>query len=322
MDSNSPSSICDHSLARQGGKSRAAAIDVAQRGDRHFLLPIRPFGKRLSDMEARDADGLATKPDLSYGGYLELDKILSAQHPRSDQHDEMLFIIIHQASELWMKLSIHELSAARDHIGADDLPAALKMIARVGRIQAQMIQSWDVLATLTPSEYRRIRPALGQSSGFQSYQYRQLDFILGVRREGVLEVHEESPEIHARLLAMLGEPSLYDEAIRLLGRRGYPIDLAGVARDWGAPYRESATVEAAWLEIYRDPEGHWDLYELAEKLVDLEYRFQQWRFSHLKTVERIIGGKMGTGGSSGLNYLARALETQFFPELLKVRTSL
>ena len=267
-------------------------------------------------------DGLHLSPDLSYGGYLELERILSSQHPRSGQHDEMLFIIIHQASELWMKLSIHELTAARDHIAGDDLPNALKMIARVGRIQTQMIQSWDVLATLTPSEYRRIRPSLGQSSGFQSYQYRQLDFILGVRREGALKVHEATPAIHAMLSAMFAEPSLYDEAVRLLARRGFAIPAEVTARDWRAPYAESAAVEAAWLAIYRDPEGHWDLYELAEKLVDLEYRFQQWRFSHLKTVERIIGGKPGTGGSQGLTYLAKALDTHFFPELLKVRTSL
>ena len=273
-------------------------------------------------MTTADDPGLHMAPDLSYGGYLALDQILSAQHPRSGQHDEMLFIIIHQASELWMKLTIHELAAARNEIAGDDLPAALKMIARVGRIQAQMIQSWDVLATLTPSEYRRIRPSLGQSSGFQSYQYRQLDFIMGVRRLGVLRAHEGTPEIHAQLEAMLVEPSLYDEAIRLLTRRGFAIDPGARDRDWRAPYVENPSVEAAWLEIYRDPEDHWDLYELAEKLVDLEYRFQQWRFAHLKTVERIIGGKMGTGGSQGLNYLAKALDTQFFPELLKVRTSL
>jgi tryptophan 2,3-dioxygenase len=270
----------------------------------------------------RGPEGEHLAPDLSYGGYLELERILSAQHPRSGQHDEMLFIIIHQASELWMKLSIHELCAARDRIAADDLPSALKMIARVGRIQAQMIQSWEVLATLTPSEYARIRPALGQSSGFQSYQYRQLDFILGARRAGALKVHEASPEIHARLLAMLKEPSLYDEAVRLLARRGFAIDPPLLDRDWREPHPESASVEAAWIAVYREPELHWDLYELAEKLVDLEYRFQQWRFAHLKTVERIIGGKMGTGGSAGLTYLARALESQFFPELLKVRTSL
>jgi tryptophan 2,3-dioxygenase len=262
------------------------------------------------------------RPDLSYGDYLALDEILSAQRPRSGQHDEMLFIVIHQASELWMKLMIHELVAARDRIVADDLPSALKMIARVGRIQAQMIQSWDVLATLTPSEYGRIRPALGQSSGFQSYQYRELDFILGSKNAAVLKVHEEAPEIHARLFALLHSPSLYDEALRLLARRGFPLPAEVLERDWAAPYVAGPAVEAAWLAVYREPERRWDLYELAEKLVDLEYRFQQWRFSHLKTVERIIGGKMGTGGSAGLGYLARALESSFFPELLKVRTSL
>jgi tryptophan 2,3-dioxygenase len=271
---------------------------------------------------ARGAEGQYLRPDLSYGDYLDLERVLSAQHPLSAQHDEMLFIIIHQASELWMKLSIHELSAARDRIAADDLPSALKMIARVGRIQAQMIQSWDVLATLTPSEYRRIRPSLGQSSGFQSYQYRLLDFILGARRQGVAAAHERTPDIQARLEAMLASPSLYDAAIGLLARRGYAIDPAVLERDFTAPYAENASVEAAWLAVYRDPERRWDLYELAEKLVDLEYRFQQWRFAHLKTVERIIGGKMGTGGSSGMGYLASVLATQFFPELLKVRTEL
>lgn len=272
--------------------------------------------------ERRGQAGEHLTPDLTYGGYLELEAILSAQHPRSGQHDEMLFIIIHQASELWMKLSIHELVAARDRIAADDLPSALKMIARVGRIQAQMIQSWEVLATLTPSEYLRLRPSLGQSSGFQSYQYRQLDLILGTRRPETLRVHESTPTVHAHLMAMLAEPSLYDESVRLLARRGFAIDPALLDRDWRAPHPQSATVEAAWIAIYRAPEQHWDLYELAEKLVDLEYHFQQWRFAHLKTVERIIGGKMGTGGSEGLSYLAKALETQFFPELLRVRTSL
>ena len=272
--------------------------------------------------EAQGSDGEHLRPELSYGGYLELERILSSQHPRSGQHDEMLFIIIHQASELWMKLSIHELTAARDKIAADDLPNALKMIARVGRIQAQMIQSWDVLATLTPSEYRLIRPSLGQSSGFQSYQYRLLDFILGARRTAPMNVHEATPEIHARLAAMIASPSLYDEALRLLARRGFAIDEAVLTRDWRTPHAESATVEAAWLAVYRDPQRYWDLYELAEKLVDLEYRFQQWRFAHLTTVERIIGGKMGTGGSPGLPYLARALDNRFFPELLKVRTEL
>jgi tryptophan 2,3-dioxygenase len=272
--------------------------------------------------DRRGPDGTHLSPDLTYGGYLDLERILSAQHPRSGQHDEMLFIIIHQASELWMKLSIHELTAARDRIASDDLPSALKMIARVGRIQAQMIQSWDVLATLTPSEYRQMRPSLGQSSGFQSYQYRLLDFILGARRTGAIAVHEPTPDIHARLREMLASPSLYDEVVRLLARRGFAIEAEALERDWQGPYQERASVEAAWLAVYRDPEHHWDLYELAEKLVDLEFRFQQWRFAHLKTVERIIGGKMGTGGSPGLPYLARVLETSFFPELLKVRTEL
>jgi len=271
---------------------------------------------------APDLTPLHARPDLSYGDYLGLDQILAAQHPRSDQHDEMLFIVIHQASELWMKLSIHELTAARDRIAADDLPSALKMIARVGRIQSQMIQSWDVLATLTPSEYVRFRPALGQSSGFQSYQYRQLDFILGLKNPAVLRVHAATPVIHATLQAMLGAPSLYDEALRLLARRGFDLPGEVLDRDWSLPYAESPAAHAAWLAVYRAPEAHWDLYELAEKLVDLEYRFQQWRFSHLKTVERIIGGKGGTGGSAGLGYLARTLESSFFPELLKVRTSL
>ncbi len=263
-----------------------------------------------------------TRPDLSYGDYLGLDQILGAQHPRSDQHDEMLFIIIHQASELWMKLSIHELIAARDRIAADDLPSALKMIARVGRIQAQMIQSWDVLATLTPSEYARIRPSLGQSSGFQSHQYRQLDFILGLKNPAVLKVHEPTPAIHAQLVDLLNSPSLYDEALRLLARRGFDLPADVLHRDWGAARPARGEVEAAWASVYRQTETHWDLYELAEKLVDLEYRFQQWRFAHLKTVERIIGDRMGTGGSSGMSYLTHALQSSFFPELLKVRTSL
>ena len=262
------------------------------------------------------------RPGLTYGDYLRLDEILGAQRPRSGQHDEMLFIVIHQASELWMKLMIHELVAARDRIAADDLPAALKMIARVGRIQAQMIQSWDVLATLTPSEYARIRPALGQSSGFQSYQYRQLDFILGARSAAALRVHEATPEVHARLEAMMGQPSLYDEALRLLARRGFALPAGVTERDWSAPYAPDPAVDAAWLAVYRTPERYWDLYELAETLVDLEYRFQQWRFAHLKTVERIIGARPGTGGSAGLPYLARGVEASFFPELLKVRTSL
>lgn len=262
------------------------------------------------------------RPDISYGEYLDLGRILSAQHPRSDQHDELLFIIIHQASELWMKLSVHELAAARENIIGDDLGPALKMIARVSRIQAQLIQSWDVLATLTPSEYNRIRPFLGQSSGFQSYQYRLLDFILGLKNPDHLRVHETDPAVHAALKHRLEATSLYDEALRLLARRGFAIPSSHLDRDWTAAYHADSHVEAAWLAVYRDPEGYWDLYELAEKLVDLEFRFQQWKFAHMKTVERIIGYQRGTGGSEGAAYLRRTLETCFFPELFKVRTNL
>jgi len=249
--------------------------------------------------------GAHQNPDLSYGDYLGLDRLLAAQHPLSDSHDELLFIVIHQASELWIKLSIHELTGARDRIAADDLGAAFKMIARVSRIQTQLIQSWDVLATMTPSDYHAFRPSLGQSSGFQSYQYRELEFLLGNKAAGI-GVHEQDARVHAHLSAVLAAPSLYDECLALLVRRGFPV----------------GDVDGTWLAVYREPERHWDLYELAEKLVDLEFRFQQWRFAHLKTVERIIGNKMGTGGTGGVSYLAKALDQSFFPELLKVRTSL
>lgn len=262
------------------------------------------------------------RPDLSYGRYLRLDLVLDAQAPRSGEHDEMLFIVIHQASELWMKLSLHELAAARRHVIADDLGPALKMIARVSRIQAQLIQSWDVLATLTPSEYAAIRPHLGQSSGFQSWQYRLLDFLLGNKDAGHLRVHEPDAPAHAALAEALAEPSLYDECLRLLSRRGFAIAADRLERDFTRPYAADPSVEGAWLAVYRDPGPHWDLYDLAEKLVDLEFRFSQWRFAHVKTVERIIGYRMGTGGSEGVAYLQRAVAGSFFPELLRVRTHL
>ncbi|WP_309645996.1 tryptophan 2,3-dioxygenase family protein, partial [Phenylobacterium sp.] len=218
-------------------------------------------------------------------------------------------------------LSIHELSAAREHIAADDLRPAFKMIARVGRIQGQLIQSWDVLGTMTPSDYHALRPHLGQSSGFQSFQYRMLEFLMGAKDASMLRVHEGT-EVHALLAGALTQPSLYDECVRLLARRGFEIPADLLARDLRLPHAEHPAVEAAWVAVYRDPELYWDLYELAEKLVDLEFRFQQWRFAHLKTVERIIGFKQGTGGSAGAAYLAKALEGSFFPELFKVRTSL
>jgi len=259
---------------------------------------------------------------MGYGDYLGLDRLLSAQNPLSAEHDELLFIVVHQSSELWMRLSLHELAAARAHVRDDDLGPAFKMIARVSRIQGQLIQSWDVLATMTPSEYQLIRPSLGQSSGFQSYQYRELEFMLGAKTAGALAAYEATPHIHARLAAALAEPSLYDEALRLLARRGLPVPAERLERDWTEPYAPDPEVEAAWLQVYRDPARWWDLYELAEKLVDLEFRFQQWRFAHLKTVERIIGFKTGTGGSAGVPYLSRALEGSFFPELLSLRTKL
>lgn len=262
------------------------------------------------------------RPDLSYGAYLGLDRLLAAQTPRGDHHDELLFIVIHQASELWIKLCLHELVAARDHIAADDLGPALKMIARVSRIQTQLIQSWDVLATMTPADYAVIRPSLGQSSGFQSFQYRAMEFVMGAKSAGALTVHESDAPAHALLHRLLHQPSLYDEAIRLLARSGLPITQAALARDVPLAYTADASVQVAWLAVYRDPARYWDLYDLAEKLVDLEFRFQQWRFAHFKTVERIIGLKPGTGGTSGAPYLKRVLDTRFFPELLEVRTAL
>ena len=259
---------------------------------------------------------------MSYGQYLQLDKVLSAQKPLSGQHDEMLFIVIHQASELWMKLCLHELAATRAQIRADDLEPAFKMLSRVARAQAQLIQSWDVLGTMTPADYMRFRDSLGQSSGFQSWQYRLLEFMLGNKDSRLIEVHASDPPVHAMLARELATASLYDEALRLLARRGFDIPPERVERDWTQAYEAHPAVEAAWLAIYRDSNAHWDLYELAEKLVDLEYRLQQWRFAHLKTVERIIGFKRGTGGSAGVGYLEHVLKRGFFPELISLRTSI
>jgi tryptophan 2,3-dioxygenase len=258
----------------------------------------------------------------SYGQYLALDRLLDAQRPASREHDEMLFIVIHQASELWMKLCIHELAAAMDHVRRDVLGPAFKMLARVSRVQAQLTQSWDVLATMTPSEYSAFRENLGRASGFQSYQYRMLEFMIGNKNAAMIEVHRRDPVVHRWLERALRSPSLYDECLRLLGRRGYEIPAASLERDWSEPYTASEGVAAAWLHVYRNAEEHWDLYELAEKLVDLDHQFQLWRFSHLKTVERIIGYKRGTGGTSGVAYLSKALDLRFFPELWTVRTSM
>jgi tryptophan 2,3-dioxygenase len=258
----------------------------------------------------------------SYGEYLSLEQILSAQRPLTFEHDEMLFIIIHQTSELWMKLCLHELTAAREHIRRDDLGPSFKMLARVSRIQAQLVQAWDVLATMTPAEYSMFRNSLGRASGFQSVQYRLLEFIIGNKNADMIEVHRRDPAAYQTLQHALHSPSIYDEALRLLSRRGFEIPQEYVDRDWSQPYQPNKQVAAAWLAVYHSVEAHWDLYDLAEKLVDLDHKFQLWRFSHMKTVERVIGYKRGTGGTSGVAYLAKALELRFFPELWTIRTSM
>lgn len=259
---------------------------------------------------------------LTYRSYLDLPRLLSAQAPLSDAHDELLFISIHQASEIWLKLCLHELGAARARVAADDLPPAHKMMARVGRIMAQLIGSWEVLATMTPADYLVMRGKLGSSSGFQSDQYRRIEFLLGNRNAAHLASFTDEPDVVAELAAELARPSLYDEAIRLLARRGFAIDAGHLARPSAVAYAPHPDVERAWAAVYADTAAHWDLYELAEKLVDLDYRVQLWRFGHLKTVERVIGFKTGTGGTPGVSYLAKVLETPFFPELLSVRTKL
>lgn len=262
------------------------------------------------------------KSDVTYTGYLDLERILGAQYPASGAHDELLFIIVHQASELWLKLCLHELTQARAQIEADDLRPAFKMLSRVARAQGQLIQSWDVLSTMTPHDYSTIRPHLGRSSGFQSPQYRMMEFMLGGRDAKHIQLHEKTGDWLQRLTREIARGSIYDEAVKLLARRGFAIDPAAQNRDPAAAYEHNASVESAWAEIYRDPQKHWDLYELAEKLVDLEYHFQRWRFGHLKTVERIIGFKKGTGGTPGVPYLAGVLKQAFFPELLSVRTAI
>ena len=258
----------------------------------------------------------------SYGEYLGLNQILTAQRPVSMEHDEMLFIIIHQASELWMKLCLHELTAAREHIRRDDLGPSFKMLARVSRIQQQLVQSWDVLATMTPAEYSLFRNQLGRASGFQSVQYRMLEFIIGNKIPDTVEVHKRDKQAYEDLQRALRTPSIYDEALRLLSRRGFEIPEEYLDRDWSQAYQPSKQVAAAWLAVYHSVDDNWDLYDLAEKLVDLDHKFQLWRFSHMKTVERIIGYKRGTGGTGGVSYLAKALELRFFPELWMVRTSM
>jgi tryptophan 2,3-dioxygenase len=259
---------------------------------------------------------------MSYSDYLQLDALLAAQKPLSPAHDEMLFIVQHQTSELWMKLMLHELTAARRCIAADELNRAFKMLARVSRILEQLVHAWDVLSTMTPPEYTAIRPYLGASSGFQSYQYRCIEYSLGNKNPIMLRPHEHRPDLLARVRAAFEAPSLYDESLRLLARRGLPVPASHVERDWTQAYADSDQVERAWLQVYRQPEAHWDLYQLGEELMDLEDSFRVWRFRHVTTVERLIGLKRGTGGTGGVGYLRKMLDVVLFPELWRLRTDL
>jgi tryptophan 2,3-dioxygenase len=271
---------------------------------------------------AEEGAEMAFDGRMSYGDYLGLDAILSAQRPLSDAHDEMLFIIQHQTSELWMRLAIHELTAARAAIAADRLAPAFKMLARVARIFEQLNGAWDVLRTMTPSDYTLFRAALGQSSGFQSHQYRMIEFMLGNRNQAMIRPHAHRPELKAALEAELGRSSLYDVALGALDRAGIAVPDAVLKRDVRATYVAHDGVRAAWARVYRDPERHWTLYELAEKLVDFEDYFRRWRFNHVTTVERVIGFKRGTGGTRGVSYLKRMLDVELFPELWHLRTEL
>jgi tryptophan 2,3-dioxygenase len=271
---------------------------------------------------AREGAQMAFDARMSYTDYLGLDAVLTAQHPLGAAHDEMLFIIQHQTSELWMKLALHELGAARDRIAAGDLRPAFKLLSRVARIFEQLNTAWDVLRTMTPSDYTTFRAALGQASGFQSWQYRLIEYTVGNRNIAMLRPHAHRPDLTAALEAELARPSLYDVAVGRLAAAGFDIPPEVTDRQTRAPWVVHPAVEAAWIAVYRAPEAHWELYELAEKLVDFEDYFRRWRFNHVTTVERVIGLKRGTGGTGGVNYLRRMLEVELFPELWHLRTSL
>jgi tryptophan 2,3-dioxygenase len=261
-------------------------------------------------------------PETSYSGYLGLERLLSAQQPRSSHHDEMLFIIQHQTSELWMKLLIHELGAAIAHVRADRLAPCFKILARVKQIQRQLFEQWAVLETLTPSEYAEFRAVLGPASGLQSHQFRAIEFLLGNKIANRIDVHRHSPDVAAHLERLLKAPSIYDEFLRHLARKGMPVPPERVERDWSQPYEKHAGVTAVFKVIYQDTNAHWAEYDMCEKLVDVEENFLLWRFRHVKTVERIIGYKRGTGGTAGVSFLRKTLETSLFPELIDVRTEL
>jgi tryptophan 2,3-dioxygenase len=271
---------------------------------------------------AKDGAQMSFDGRMSYGDYLHIDQILSAQQQLTPAHDEMLFIIQHQTSELWMKLALHEIDAARRAIAEDRAPEAFKMLARVSRIFEQLNSAWDVLRTMTPADYTTFREGLGQSSGFQSHQYRLIEFAVGNRNPAMLKPHAHRADITALLQAELARPCLYDEALRHLARAGLPVPVEVLRRDLSQPWVKNDAVQEAWAVVYRDPRRHWQAYELAEKLVDLEDYFRRWRFNHVTTVERVIGLKRGTGGTSGVSYLRRMLEVELFPELWHLRTVL
>ena len=273
-------------------------------------------------MTSKEMDGIHWDQDISYSSYLSLDKLLECQQLRSGAHDEMMFMVIHQASELWMKLCIHEITAAMREVEKDNLGAVFKMLSRVSRIQGQLRQSWAVLSTMTPSDYRGFRDSLGQSSGVQSFQYREIEFALGNKNAALVKVHRQDEKRFEHLNSVLNSPSIYDLCLQHLARKGFDIPHDYLERDWSQAYVPSPAVEAAWGKVYSSVDEYWQLYELAEKLVDLEHEFQMWRFSHMKTVERIIGYGKGTGGTSGVSFLQKALSLRFFPELWSVRSEL
>ena len=283
-----------------------------------MACPHNPTEAIVADEKAQ----LDFSESMSYGDYLHLDEILGAQKPRSPDHNEMLFIVQHQTSELWMKLMLHELSAAIKCVANDDLGSAFKMLARVSKIMEQLVHAWDVLATMTPPEYSAIRPFLASSSGFQSYQYRCIEFSLGNKNAAMLKPHSHRPDLLAQVQAAFEAPSLYDEALRLLSRRGIEVPNSHTQRDWTQAYVASDGVEEAWLQVYRNPKAHWDLYQLGEELTDLEDAFRLWRFRHVTTVERVIGFKRGTGGTGGVSYLRKMLDVVLFPEIWTLRTNL
>ena len=265
---------------------------------------------------------MSFKDAMSYGDYLHLDQMLGLQHPQTDAHDEMLFVVQHQTSELWMKLAIHELAAARVALNAGEMPKMFKMLARVSRIFEQLNNAWDVLRTMTPADYTTFREALGPSSGFQSYQYRMIEYVLGNRNPNMLKPHEHMPEVHAALAAELERPSFYDDVIRLLFTTVDGPDAEVPAPQLTTPHTAQPEVQAKWKQVYENVDEYWRLYELGEKLVDLEDYFRRWRFNHVTTVERVIGFKRGTGGTSGVQYLRRMLEVELFPELWHLRGEL